>query len=131
MILIDQQSEFLDFANKKLNTKFLAKDCAWIVSIGNVYKGVVVYSRMTPWNCEMSMAGWGAWITRPLLRAAFHYPFNTCKLIRVTAVVEDGNERSMSINKRLGFIEEGRLSHWFGDKDGIILRMLRSECKWI
>lgn len=94
--------------------------------------GVVVYDRFSPWNCELSVASTTPkFITRPFLNAVFRYPFVKCNLQRITAVIEDGNINALDMDKRLGFITEARLKDWYGDKDGIMLRMLKQECTWL
>lgn len=134
MVSFEQKTEYLDFANAILDTKFTPQDCSWIASLapdGEV-RGVVVYSRFTPWNCEMSVASnTPRFLTRELLHKAFWYPFVQCKLTRVTAVVEEGNYKALRMDLGIGFQHEGRLERWFGDKDGIILKMMANRCKWL
>ena len=133
MVSFEQRPEYLDFANSILGTKFNQPDCSWISShYQGALAGVVVYSRFTPWNCEMSVASNNPrFLTRELLHKAFWYPFVQCKLSRVTAVVEDGNERALRMNRGIGFEDEGRLEGWFGERDGLILKMLKGRCRWI
>lgn len=117
-----------------LGVKFTPDMARWISNIDDDGKllGVVVLSRFTPWNCELSAASVSpkTW-SRAMLKAVFSYCFIDCGLSRITAVVEDGNITALEFDKRLGFVQEGRLKDWYGDKDGILLRMTRDECRWL
>lgn len=135
MVVLQQIPECIEFVNKMLNVKFTPENARWISNIDEDGKllGVVVCSRFTPWNCEISAASVSprAW-SRAMMRAVFTYCFIDCGLSRVTAVVEDGNFTALEFDKRLGYIQEARLKDWYGSgKDGILLRMTKSECKWL
>lgn len=134
-VVLQQIPECLEFVNKMLNVKFTPENARWISNIDEDGKllGVVVFSRFTPWNCELSAASVSskAW-SRAMMRAVFTYCFIDCGLSRVTAVVEDGNFTALEFDKRLGYIQEARLKDWYGpEKDGILLRMTKDECKWL
>jgi L-amino acid N-acyltransferase YncA len=134
VISIDQKPEYFDFINEILDVKFDPAQSICIASLsddGGVL-GVVMFSRFMEFNCELSVASTSPkFLTRKFLNVIFHYAFLTAGKHRITAVVEDGNLGALGINKRLGFTEEARLKGWYGEKDGIILRMLRSECRWL
>ena len=134
MICIQQKPEYFEFVNRILNVRFEPAQAVCIASLspdGEIY-GVVVFSRFTPHNCEMSVASASPkFLTRKFLNVIFHYAFITAGKTRVTAVSEEDNHRILDINRRIGFVDEGRLKCWYGEKDGLILRMLRSECKWL
>jgi len=73
-------------------------------------------------------------LTRPVLRDLFGYPFNVCKVVRLTTNARKGNEKSVRLTKRLGFAQEGELRRFFGDEDedsAIVFGMLKEECRWI
>lgn len=134
MIVLDQHPAFFRYANEILNVKFDPSQARCIASVteDSQIMGVVIYNHFSPWNCEMSVASTTPrFVTRAFCKAVFHYPFTKCGLKRITAVVEDGNTKALDMDRRLGFIDEGRLKNWFGDKDGIMLRMLREECAWL
>lgn len=137
MISHEQRPEFLEFANRVLDVHFLPDPSlnVWITRLnadGSI-SAVVVYSKFGAYNCEMSVAsdGCSIWATREFLGVCYRYPFKQMKLRRVTAVVQDDNHASLTMCRKLGHIEEGRLKHWFGRHDGIVMRMLREECKWL
>lgn len=134
MIVLDQHPAFFEYINTILSVKFNPEQSRCIASVteDNRIMGVVVYSRFTPWNCELSVASTTPkFISRGFLKAVFHYPFIKCGLRRITAVIEDGNINALEMDKRLGFVEEARLKGWYGDTDGIMLRMLKEECAWL
>lgn len=72
------------------------------------------------------------WCTRSVLRQLFDYPFNTAKATRITAIIREGNHRSLKLCKGLGFRQEGVARRAFnGKSNAIILGMLKEECRWI
>ena len=94
--------------------------------------GGVVYSRFTPGNCEMSVAADSPkFLTRKTLREYFAYPFEQLALRRVTILIESCNTHSIDFNRRLGFVAEGLLRNWYGQHHGILMGMLREDCKWL
>lgn len=134
MICIQQKQAYFDFINEVLNVHFEPGQAICIASLapdGEIL-GVVAFSRFMPHNCELSVASKSRkFLTRKFLNVIFHYAFITAQKARVTAVIEDGNIRALDMDRRLGFVEEARLKGWYGEKDGLMLRMLRSECKWL
>ena len=133
MIYAGQDAFLLDWANEKLGVKFDYRDCHWISNIGDngIILGVVIMSRFSPWNCELSVVSISPrFLTRELLRVVFNYLFNQIGLVRATSVIETDNEKALKLNRGLGFIDEGLLKNWFGSKDGIVLGLLKKDCKW-
>lgn len=134
MIVYAQDPALLDFANRVLGVKFDPAQSAWMAKTdGQSIEAVIVYTRFSPHNCEMSIAtnGERKWATREFLRACYRYPFVQMGLRRITAVVEEDNSKSLNMCRRLGHAEEARLKHWFGEKDGIVFRMTKDTCKWL
>ena len=134
MILTQQYPEFLDWANERLGVNFVASDCRWITKIdeNDDIIGVVIFSRFTPWNCELStVSSSPRFLTRELLRVTFNYIFNQVGLRRATSVIESDNVKALKLNRGIGFKDEGLLKHWYGDKDGIVLGLLKEDCRWI
>ena len=129
-----QNLDHLHFASSAIDVKFDPAQVTWLASLdesGNLL-GVVVYSRFSECNCEMSVvAASPKFLTRKALKAFFGYPFHQLKLPRVTAVVATNNKRAFNFNQRLGFVVEGYLRKWFADADGIVLGMLKDECRWL
>jgi RimJ/RimL family protein N-acetyltransferase len=136
VVCFEQHPDFFRWASTVLNIDYQPNmGCSVITNLANDERilAVVIYNNFTRRNCEISIAsdGAGHWMTRPFLKAVFGYPFLLCKLRRITGVVEDGNERALRLNRHLGFVTEGRLRHWFGDKDGIVMGLLPEDCRWI
>ena len=125
----------LQFANAVLEVNFLPEECRWIGSVTEDMQimGVVVYSRWTKHNCEMSAASvTPRFMTRAFLREVFGYPLNELGMARVTAVVEADNHKALNMNRGLGFKDEGILRNWYGEgRDGVVMGMLKDECKWL
>ena len=71
------------------------------------------------------------WCNRRTLRYIFGYPFIQLKCKRVTAVTDPAVPAVCIFLKRIGFVEEGRLRDVYPTGDGLILGILRGECKWI
>lgn len=133
-IVMEQNKAFLDYANEILHVRFDPAQSITIASVteDNQIMGVVVYTRFTPFGCELSVASTTPkFLTRAFLRVVFGYPFKQCGMVRISAVIEDGNINAIDMDERLGFIREAILKQWYGDKDGILLRMTKDECKWI
>jgi RimJ/RimL family protein N-acetyltransferase len=134
MVSIEQKQEYFDFINEILDVRFEPGAAVCIASLdtnGDIL-GVAVFTRFMTHNCELSAASVSPrFLTRQFLDVLFHYAFITAGKRRITAVIEDGNINALKMDKRLGFIEEGRLKGWYGEKDGLILRMLREECRWL
>ncbi|MBF8177657.1 GNAT family N-acetyltransferase [Herminiimonas contaminans] len=134
MIDIKQRQEYFDFVNAGLNVKFDPNQSVCIASLDDFGRimGVVVFSGFTEYNCELSVfSNTPKFITRNLLKVIFHYAFITANKRRVTAIVEDGNNKALDIDRRVGFVHESVAKNWYGDVDGIVLRMLREDCKWV
>ncbi len=133
MIVLEQDERLLEWARQVLKVKFEPNQATWISLVDDEIRAVVVYTRFSTHNCEMSIATDNAktWATRKFMRACYRYAFDQLKVARVTVVIEEDNEASIELCRRLGHVEEGRLKHWFGDKDGILMRMTREECKYL
>lgn len=86
------------------------------------------------WNgssVQMHVAGEGNWINRPLLYAAFHYPFVVCDCKMVLGLVPSGNKKALRLNQHLGFKTEHEIVGAHPDGSLIIMSMRREECRWI
>lgn len=94
--------------------------------------GGVMYEYYTGSCVEMHMAGdGGRWITRPLLRMAFRYPFIQlgCKVVR--GRVPSWNLEAIKLDLKLGF----RLEHVLEDADPRgahwLMIMRREDCRFL
>lgn len=133
-VCVKQDQRYLDFANDILDSGYTTLNSKCISKIRNDGKILiaVVFDRFSKNYCEMGAASVDPRAcTRDFLDAVFHFPFITCKRTRVTTIVHEDNAKSLKLHKGLGFIEEARLKGACGDKDGILFRMLKSECRWL
>jgi RimJ/RimL family protein N-acetyltransferase len=136
MSLVDtrQKQEYFDYLNKALDATYDHTNSAVIASLDTEGKilGVVLFSQFTRNNCEITCASNSKYfLNRNFMDVFFHYAFITAKVRRVNALVATDNEASKNLCRRVGFIEEGVLKHWFGDKDAAIFRMTIDECRWL
>lgn len=115
-----------------LKTEFESRSVRTLASVGDRIKGVVVFSRFSEWNCEITVASsTPSFLTPMFLRAWFRYPFLQCRLRRITAIVDERNTRSLRLTRKLGFTEEATLKELFGEANGILFGMLKHECRWL
>jgi uncharacterized protein YeaC (DUF1315 family) len=131
----EQRQEYLDFLNAAFGTGHRL-DAVRLLTVlrGQCIAAVVMYSRMSRRSCEMTIAtdGQRDWATRSTLAAIFNYPFQHLRLHRVTVVVRADNAPSLTLCERLGWQREGCVREAFEDGcHGIVMGMLRPECRWI
>jgi len=93
--------------------------------------GVVGFDNFSEYDCEMFMAGEPGWISKAFMKASFAYPFKQMGLVRVSGRVDALDTKTLDINRRLGFKVEGRLRNALGDRDIIVIGMIKTECRWI
>lgn len=133
--------QFLTCEPRESLYKFLAPriGLAWssdFHAIGRVVDGTLVgvvgYNGFTGSCCQMHMAGdTKHWITREFLLQAFRYPFVTCGLNLVLAVVPSGNLQALEIDRKLGFEEILYLPRAHPDGGLHFLKMTREQCRWV
>ena len=133
-IIAAQDLILLTWAQERLGVQWDAGQVRWLSGVADgspVF--VVVYSRFSARNCELSIAtdGTKRWATRRALRAIFHIPFHQWKLRRVTFVINAENKVSIDLCERLGAVREGVVRKSFpDDADGLVLGLLAEECPW-
>ena len=93
--------------------------------------GGIVYHSFNGANIFASIHGIGNWLSRDFLWAIFDYPFEQAKVGRITATIENNNEKSHNLVKRLGFTHEATLQKAGRSGDLHIYRMFREDCKWL
>lgn len=129
-----QNLSHLLWAEDRLQVRFSGIEAKWISVLddsGNLL-GVVIYTRFTVTNCEMSVAAASPkFLSRRALRAFFGYPFNQLGLERVTSLISVDNAKSYKLCRGLGFSVEGCLRKWFSPLDGMVMGLLKEECKWL
>lgn len=70
-------------------------------------------------------------VTRAIVREAFNYPFVVCGCEAIVALVDSNNDAALRFDTRLGFKEVARIANAGPEADLVIMRMLRSECRWL
>lgn len=136
MIQGGQSPEAMAMVSRLLGATYdpQAVRCISAVSDLGELLGVVMLSRFMPHSCEISVAADSPkFLSRRFIREVANYVFGTLGLWRLYCVAAPENERSVSLIERLGFVRETDiLQGWFGPgRDGVMFRMLRTECKWI
>ncbi len=102
------------------------------IAYGNRFIAGVVYSNYREGNIEVSIAAdQPGWCRRGILRALFAYPFLEANCRRITCIIPAGNAKSLRLCRGLGFKVEGLCREAFGSVDGILLGLLKRECKWL
>ena len=94
--------------------------------------GGMVYHNCHERGCEMTAAGEGLWLSRLSLYCFFHYPFIQMDYARITALIDQRNERSQTFAEKCGCSHEG--THPAAAPDGgaiLSFGMLKGDCKWI
>ena len=74
-------------------------------------------------------------VEKPLVpgfvRAIFHYPFKQIGARKIVASVSQGNQASLKLVGKLGFVEEARLKNACVDGDLILLVLNAADCRFI
>lgn len=92
-----------------------------------------VYDGYTGGNVFIQVAGSPGtpWLTRSALRWAFIYPFQQLKVERLSAWVEEDNERAIRFNEHVGFTLEHVLPRAGRKGQAVRLyRMFKEECRY-
>lgn len=71
------------------------------------------------------------WLRREYLWTCFDYPFNQCKVRRVTGLVGEGNKEARKFDEHLGFELEATLEAAHPTGKLLVYRMFREGCPWI
>jgi len=128
--VIQTGPQFRDFIEEQLETTFDEHAIFIGVGINAERYGVVAFDNYTDYDIELFYAG-QHFLTRSLIRLVFNYIFNQLGCHRCTSRISADNDKALSIIKRLGFTEEGRLRQAIDGQDVVIHGLLRSECRYI
>lgn len=133
----EQRAEYFEFASSMLGETFVhgpTTKCLTSLSDAGEVLGVVLYDRITDRDCMIHVASDSTrrWFGREMLFWTFWVPFEQYKVARVTGLVREDNDEALRFDRSLGFVEEGRVRQIFpGGYDGILLGMLREECRFL
>ena len=79
-------------------------------------------------NIEIAMAADSArWASRDTIRRLLAWPFDQLGCRRLTTIIAADNDRALRLNEGLGFKREGLMRHGFGERDAVILGLLKEE----
>lgn len=70
-------------------------------------------------------------ISRRFLWAIFDYPFNQLRVNKLICSIEDTNRKSLSLVKKMGFVEEARLTNAHPEGDLVLVTMTKEQCKYL
>ena len=99
--------------------------------INNEIRAVVVYCGFFGKSAMIHVNAVGQhWMTKGFLKKAFDYPFNTLKLKVIIGTVSGNNEKSLKLNRHLGFKEVAQIADAHEDGDLVIFEMRPEYCKW-
>lgn len=134
MICIKQEQRYLDFLNSKLESGLEYPKCVSFAKLddsGDIL-AVVAYYNFSKFSCDAAVASVNPRAcTKDFIDVCFHYAFITAKRSRITCIASVDNRSSLRLIRGLGFREEGRLKGMFGDQDGVIFGITKTECKWL
>lgn len=134
MMIFDQDDELLPWAASVIGIERFRDDARAIgQSMNGEVNAVCVFDTFSAADCNMHIAssGSGHWLTREFLVTVFSYPFITCRLRRVTAMVPASNAAALKFDRHLGFIDEGFHPRALPGDDLRSLGMLREACRYI
>lgn len=66
-----------------------------------------------------------------IVREAFEYPFVVAECVAVLALVDSTNEAALKLDTKLGFKEIDRIPGGGVDGDLVVMKMMRSDCRWL
>lgn len=95
---------------------------------GVVYEG---YNRHNMWMHVAAIPG-RHWLVRGYIKACFVYPFEVCKVQRVSGYVDDSNMEARRFDEHLGFRVEARLRGAANDGGDVLIYVMRREdCRYV
>lgn len=98
---------------------------------GSIVAGVL-YDHYNGRSIAMHVAGEGGrWITRPLLRAAFAYPFRQLGVGKVLGFVDSTNAAARRLDEHLGFVLEATLRDAGPHGDLLLYSMTAEQCRFL
>jgi RimJ/RimL family protein N-acetyltransferase len=80
----------------------------------------------------ITAAGETGWASRKMLKAIFHFAFDTMPCNRVSTAIAATNKTALDFAQRLGFQLEGQMrGAWPDGSDAMLYGMLKDECPWL
>ena len=138
MLWVANTLELKDIAAKILFNEIGVQRCDDLQAIfwadeKNDVEWCIGYTAFIGKTCQMHMVNLkGGYTPKQLLKAAFDYPFNQCKLELVFGIVNSNNVKAMEYDQKLGFTEAKRFAGVHDDGgDLVVFEMNKADCRWI
>jgi len=138
MLWVANTLELKDIAAKILFNEIGVQRCDDLQAIfwadeKNDVEWCIGYTAFIGKTCQMHMVNLkGGYTPKQLLKAAFDYPFNQCKLELVFGIVNSNNVKAMEYDQKLGFTEAKRFAGMHDDGgDLVVFEMNKADCRWI
>ena len=138
MLLVANTPELRNVAMNILLNEIGVQPCADTQAIlwankDNQIEWVVGYTAFIGKTCQMHMVNLkGGYTPKELLKSAFDYPFNQCKLKKVFGIVNSNNIKAMEYDQKLGFKEVKRFAEMHDNNgDLVVFEMDKADCRWI
>ncbi len=71
------------------------------------------------------------WLSRDMLWAAFHYPFEQLKVKKILGAIPSSNPKLLELNTKLGFKVEAPIRDGYPGGDMLVMSMTRPDCRWL
>ena len=139
-VAIENSPLLLRWAEKELEKHGIRARFANSSAIIVVYNdaqilGAVVFHDFNGANVQMSIVTTSEkWAGKDFIKTCFDFAFNCLKVSHISVAVREDNEKSLTLVRRLGFMQEGIIRQsTMADvpKDQIVFGMLTDECRWI
>lgn len=99
---------------------------------GDRLLGGVIFQGYKGASIGIHVAGFDPrWLDRDMLWIAFAYPFIQLGVTKLFGQIPSDNRKALDFNRKLGFIEEVRISGVYPDADLVVMSMTREQCRWL
>lgn len=115
---------------ERLGVAFVPPFTTMGIEVQGKLVGGCLFNNFNGYGIELTIVAPGS-LSAGLFRAVFSYVFNQLGCVRMTMTAQRRNARHVRIAERLGFTVEGIMRGHFGHDDGVILGMLKSECRYL
>lgn len=119
----------LDWVEGRTGLKFWREGTAALAAWdGKRIRGALVFQSRTPHDVEITVAADD--LPRSLLRAGYRYVVGQLGCSRATFRTRDDNVAAVFAMARLGAVQEGRMTRYFGDHDALVFGILKENYRY-